>query len=211
MRQGVHTRRPRNGSRQTARKLGVVHRKTRDEHKVVNGVLIVSLAVGNHRRERDFASCTGGSGNRDKQRQETVNAQQAAHLVDGFVGLRDTRPHTLGAVHGRTATKADNGPAVVLAIQRRRFLHIRDRGVRSRFGIDRSVNPLGRERALERRREPQTGNTRVCHDEHTLNRTLLKHRGHILGMLQNTRLGIGQDRQCDAKNRLKCSAPGTTG
>ena len=140
-----------------------------------------------------------------------MDAQQAAHLVDGFVGLRDTRPHTLGAVHGRTATKADNGLAVVLAIQRRRFLHIRDRGVRTRFGIDRNANPLGRERALERRRKPQTSNARIRHDKDLLYRALLEHRGHILGMLQNARLGIGQNRQCDTKNRLICSAPGTTG
>lgn len=149
MRQGIHTRLPRGGRRQPARKLGVVHRKTRDEHKVVNGVFIVRLVIGDNRRERDFASRTGGSGNRNKQRQETVDAQQAAHLVDGLVWLRNARPHTLGAVHGRTATKADNGPAVVLAIQRRRFLHIRDRGVRTRFGIDRNANPLSRKRALE--------------------------------------------------------------
>ena len=140
-----------------------------------------------------------------------MDAQQAAHLVDGLVWLRNARPHTLGAVHGRTATKADNGPAVVLAIQRRRFLHIRDRGVRRCFGIDRSVNSLGRERCLERCREPQTGNAGIRHDKNPLYRALLKHRGHILGMLQNTRLGIGQDRQCNAKNRLICSAPGTTG
>ena len=85
-----------------------MHRKARDEHKVVDGVLIVRLVVGNHRRERDFASCTGGSGNRDKQRQETVNTQQAAHLVDGLVGLRDARAYALGAVHGRAATNAGN-------------------------------------------------------------------------------------------------------
>ena len=149
MRQSIHTRLPRNGRRQPTRKLGVVNRKARNEHKVVNRVLIVRLVIGDNRRERDFASRTGGSGNRDKQRQKTVNAQQAAHLVDGLVWLRNARAHALGAVHGRTATKADNGPAVVLAIQRRRFLHIRDRGVRTRFGIDRNANPLGRERALE--------------------------------------------------------------
>ena len=211
MRQSIHTRLPRNGRRQPTRKLGVVHRKARNEHKVIDGVLIVRLVVGNHRRERDFASRTGGSGNRDKQRQETVNTQQAAHLVDGFVWLRNARAHALGAVHGRTATKADNGLAVVLAIQRRRFLHIRDRGVRTRFGIDRNANPLGRERALERRRKPQTSNARIRHDKDLLYRALLEHRGHILGMLQNARLGIGQNRQCDAKNRLICSAPGTTG
>ena len=124
MRQGVHTRLPRNGRRQPARKLGVVYCKTRDEHKVINGVLIVRLVVGNNRCERDFASRTGGSGNRDEQRQETVNAQQATHLVDGLVWLCNARPHTLGAIHGRTATKADNSPAVVLAIQRRRFFHV---------------------------------------------------------------------------------------
>ena len=149
MRQGVHARLPRNGGGQTARKLGVVDRKARDEHKVVNGVFIVRLIIGDDRRECDFASRTGGSGNRNNQRQETVDAQQAAHLVDGLVGLRDARSHALGAVHGRATAKADNGPAVVLAIQRRRFLHIRDRGVRTRFGIDRNANPLSRKRALE--------------------------------------------------------------
>lgn len=66
------------------RELGVVHRKARDKHKVVNGVLVVRLVIGDNRRERDFASRTGGSGNRNKQRQETVDAQQAAHLVDGL-------------------------------------------------------------------------------------------------------------------------------
>ena len=100
MRQGVHARLPRNGRRQPARKLGVVDCKTRDEHKVVNGVFIVRLVIGDNRRERDFASRTGGSGNRNKQRQETVDTQQAAHLVDGLVWLRNVRPHTLGAVHG---------------------------------------------------------------------------------------------------------------
>ena len=124
MRQGIHTRLPRNGRRQPARKLGVVDCKTRDEHKIVNGVFIVRLIIGDNRRKRDLASRTGGSGNRNKQRQETVDTQQAAHLVDGLVWLRNARPHTLGAVHSRTATKADNGLAVVLAIQRRRFLHV---------------------------------------------------------------------------------------
>ena len=100
MRQGIHTRLPRNGRRQPARKLGVVHRKARNEHKVVNGVFIVHLVIGDNRRERHFASRTGGSGNRNKQRQETVDTQQATHLVDGLVWLRNARPHTLGAVHG---------------------------------------------------------------------------------------------------------------
>lgn len=75
MRQGVHARLPRNGSGQAARKLGVVDCKTRDEHKVVNGVFVVRLVIGDNRRERDFASRTGGSGNRNKQRQETMNPQ----------------------------------------------------------------------------------------------------------------------------------------
>ena len=149
MRQGVHARLPRNGGGQAARKLGVVDRKTRDEHKVVNGIFIVRLVIGDNRRERDFASRTSGSGNRNKQRQETVDAQQAAHLVDGLVWLRNARPHTLGAVHGRTAAKTDNGLAGAPSIQGRRFLHIRDRGVRTRFGIDRNANPLSRKRALE--------------------------------------------------------------
>ena len=149
MRQGIHARLPRNGGGQAACKLGVVHRKARDKHKVVNGVFIVRLVIGDNRRECDFASRTGGSGNRNKQRQETVDAQQAAHLVDGLIWLCDACAHALGAVHGRTAAKTDNGPAVVLAIQRRRFLHIRDRGVRTRFGIDRNANPLSRKRTLE--------------------------------------------------------------
>ncbi len=124
MRQGIHTRLPRNGRRQPARKLGVVNRKTRDEHKVVNRVLVVRLVIGNYRRKRDLASraCRGGNG--DEQRQTTVDAQQAAHLVDGLVWLRNARPHTLGAVHGRTATKADNGLAGALSIQGRRFFHV---------------------------------------------------------------------------------------
>ena len=124
MRQGVHARLPRNGGGQAARKFRVVHRKARDKHKVVNGVLVVRLVIGNYRRERDFASRACRGGNDDEQRQETMNAQQAAHLVDGLVWLRDACAHALGTVHGRTTTKADNGPTVVLAIQRRRFLHV---------------------------------------------------------------------------------------
>ena len=149
MRQGVHARLPRNGGGQAARKLGVVDCKTRDEHKVVDGVLIVRLVVGDNRRERDFASRSGGSGNRDKQRQETVDAQQAAHLVDGLVWLRNARAHALGAVHGRSSAKTDNGLAGALSIQGRCLLHIRDRGVHTRFGIDRNANPLSRKRTLE--------------------------------------------------------------
>ena len=124
MRQGIHARLPRNGRRQPARKLGVVDRKTRDKHKVVNGVFIVRLVIGDNRCERDFASRTGGSGNRNKQRQETVDAQQATHLVDGLVWLRDACSHALGTVHGRATAKADNGLAGALSIQGRRFLHI---------------------------------------------------------------------------------------
>ena len=100
MRQGVHARLPRNGGGQAARKLGVVHRKARDEHKVVNRVFVVRLVIGNYRRKRDFASRTGGSGNGDEQRQATMNPQQAAHLVDGLVWLRNACAHALGAVHG---------------------------------------------------------------------------------------------------------------
>ena len=124
MRQGVHARLPRNGGGQTARKLGVVHRKARDKHKVVDGVLVVRLVIGNYRRKRDLASraCRGGNG--DEQRQATMNSQQAAHLVDGLVWLRNARPHALGTVQDRTATKADNGLAGALSIQRRRFLHV---------------------------------------------------------------------------------------
>ena len=149
MRQGVHTRLPRNGGGQTARKLGVVHRKARNKHKVVNGVLVVRLVIGNYRRKRDFASRTGGSGNGDEKRQATMNPQQAAHLVDGLAWLRDACAHALGAVHGRSSAKTDNGLAGALSIQGRRLLHIRDRGVRTRFGIDRNANPLSRKRTLE--------------------------------------------------------------
>ena len=56
MRQGVHARLPRNGSGQAARKLGVMHREARDKHKVVNGVLVVRLVIGNYRRKCDLAS-----------------------------------------------------------------------------------------------------------------------------------------------------------
>ena len=124
MRQGVHARLPRNGGGQAARKFRVVHRKARDKHKVVNGVLVVRLVIGNYRRKRDLASraCRGGNG--DEQRQATMNSQQAAHLVDGLVWLRNARPHALGTVQDRTATKADNGLAGALSIQRRRFLHV---------------------------------------------------------------------------------------
>lgn len=97
------------------RELGVVHRKARDKHKVVNGVLVVRLVIGDNRRERDFASRADGSGNRNKQRQETVDAQQAAHLVDGLVWLRDACSHALGTVHGRATAKADNGLAGALS------------------------------------------------------------------------------------------------
>ena len=124
MRQGIHTRLPRDGRRQPARKLGVVDRKARDKHKVVNGVFVVRPVIGNYRRKRDFASRTGGSGNGDEQRQATMNPQQAAHLVDGLVWLRNACTHALGAVHGRSSAKADNGPAGTLSIQGRRFLHV---------------------------------------------------------------------------------------
>ena len=124
MRQGVHARLPRNGSGQAARKLGVVDCKTRDEHKVVNGVFVVRLVIGNYRRKRDFASRTGGSGNGDEQRQATMNPQQAAHLVDGLVWLRNACAHALGTVHGRATAKADNGLAGALSIQGRRFFHV---------------------------------------------------------------------------------------
>ena len=124
MRQGVHARLPRNGGGQTARKLGVVHRKARNKHKVVNGVLVVRLVIGNYRRKCDLASraCRGGDG--DEQRQATMNPQQAAHLVDGLVWLRNACAHALGTVHGRATAKADNGLAGALSIQGRRFFHV---------------------------------------------------------------------------------------
>lgn len=124
MRQGVHARLPRNGGGQATRKLGIVHRKARDKYKVVNGVLVVRLAIGNYRRKRDLASraCRGGNG--DEQRQATMNPQQAAHLVDGLVWLRNACAHALGTVHGRATAKADNGLAGALSIQGRRFFHV---------------------------------------------------------------------------------------
>ena len=124
MRQGVHARLPRNGGGQAARKLGVVHRKARDKHKVVNGILVVRLVIGNYRRKRDLASRTGGSGNGDEQRQATMNPQQAAHLDDRLVWPRNACPYALGTVHGRATAKADNGLAGALSIQGRRFLHV---------------------------------------------------------------------------------------
>ena len=124
MRQGIHTRLSRNGGGQAARKLGVVHRKARDKHKVVNGVLVVRLVIGNDRCERDLATRTRRSGDGDERRQATMNAQQATHLVDGLVWLCDACAHTLGTVHGRAAAKADNGLAGVLPIQGRRFRHV---------------------------------------------------------------------------------------
>ena len=74
MRQGIHARLPRNGGGQAARKLGIVHRKARDKHKVVNGVLVVRFIIGNYRRKRDLASRTCCGGNGDEQRQATMNA-----------------------------------------------------------------------------------------------------------------------------------------
>ena len=124
MRQGIHTRLPRNGGGQATCKLGVVYRKARDQHKVVNGVFIVRLVIGNDRCKRDLASRARRGGDGDEQRQETVDAQQAAHLVDGLIWLCDACAHALGTVHGRTAAKADNGLAGALSIQGRRFLHI---------------------------------------------------------------------------------------
>ena len=78
-----------------------------------------------------------------------MNPQQAAHLVDGLAWLRNACAHALGAVHGRSSAKTDNGLAGALSIQGRCLLHIRDRGVRTRFGIDRNANPLSRKRMLE--------------------------------------------------------------
>ena len=58
------------------------------------------LVIGNYRRKCDLASraCRGGDG--DEQRQATMNPQQAAHLVDGLVWLRNACAYALGAVHG---------------------------------------------------------------------------------------------------------------
>ena len=53
-----------------------------------------------------------------------MNPQQAAHLVDGLAWLRDACTHALGAVHGRSSAKTDNGLAGALSIQGRRFFHV---------------------------------------------------------------------------------------
>ena len=124
MRQGVHARLSRNGGGQAARKLGVVHREARDKHKVVNGILVVCLVIGNYCRKRDLTSRTCRGGNGDKQRQATMNPQQPSHLVDGLVWLCDACSHALGTVHGRATAKADNGLAGALSIQGRRFFHV---------------------------------------------------------------------------------------
>ena len=155
----------------------------RDEHKVVDGVFVVRLVVGDHGGERYLASRSRRRGNSDEQGKTTVYAQQTAHLVDRFARLRDARAHPLGAVHGRAATKADDGAAGVLAVQRSRLFHVGDRGVCLGICVNGAADSRLCKRCLERGRQTQARDAGVGHDQDALHSALLEHRRHVLSML----------------------------
>ena len=145
---------------------GIEHGVMRDKHGVVDGVLIVSLAVGDDRGESRFASGTRGGGHGKERRYLFKHLENAFHFAHGLVGTCDARADTLGAIHGRAAAESDYAFAVALFIQSDTRFDIVNRGIGHNVFEKRVLKPYlihFFEHAVE---HPERIQSVIRHDEH---------------------------------------------
>ena len=184
-----------------------MHGVARDEHKVVDGVLVVRFIVGDHGRKRYFAPRSRRRGNGNEQRQATMHAQKAAHLVDGLARLGDTCAHALGAVHGRASAKADDGAAAVLAVQCSGFLYVRDRGICLGICVNGAVDSHLRERGLEPVSQTEPGDAGVRHQQDRADALVGQYLRNLIGRMHNFGFIVRKDRHGKTKHGLIDTAP----
>ena len=203
----VHERVDARGARdlpgQAERGAVVEHRHARDERKVVDGVLVVGLAVGDDGGQRGLRAGARRGGHRHEQGQALAHTQDAAHLGDGLVGLGDTRAGRLGAVHRGAAAKGDERIATLFEIERPGRLDVVDRGVCHRFVEHRVGDAVGGKRFLEVVDEAQGVDHLVGHDERMLGTLALEQAGHLVDRLEDLGLPVGQKRQREPQNGLE--------
>ncbi len=136
MRERIHARGGSDRLGQTQGNPIVQHGIMRNEGKVVDGILVVLFAVGNHRRKSRFATrtCRGRHGN--QRRQFLPDAQQAFHLTHRLVRLDHTCARDFGTVDGRTATESDNRLTGIVEVHLACLFHV----VNGRIGYGLIIN-----------------------------------------------------------------------
>lgn len=113
--QCVHTRGGGDVRRKTDGKFGVHNDVSRNEERIVDGVLLVSFGIGDNRRKGCFGTGTGSGRNRNEGCGEFLHyLDESFHLRNGLVGFRYSCADDLRAVHCGTAAECDDDVTVVL-------------------------------------------------------------------------------------------------
>ena len=192
--------------RQADGDLRVQQRIGRDQGKVVDGIFVVGLAVGDNGGQRRLAAGAGGGGHRDQQRQRPHHVQQALHLCQRLVRPGDARAAGLGAVHAGPAAKGDDGPAAGIQIQPAGGLHVGHGGVGHRIVKDGHANVRFGQGVLQRAGQAVAADALVGDQQHLADVFPRQQLGHALHALQQFWLPVGQKRQRDAEHQLERAA-----
>ena len=209
MGQGVHAGGGGDEGREAHSDGGVQHGVVGNEGKVVDGVLVVALRVGDDGGQGGLAAGTGGGGYGDGERGGQQDLEKAPHLPHALPRSGDPGAHALGAVHYRAAPHSDDGPGPRLQVEPPPLLHVLDGGVRHGAVIYGAGNTRSLQVLLQGGGEAQTADRAVGNQQHRAHLLLLKQRRDGAQPLQRHRLPIGQQGQSDAEHGLKSSAIGS--
>ena len=106
--------------------------------------------IGDDGGHGGLAAGAGGSGHGDQVGNGPQDPQNAPHLGNGLAGAGDPGAHSLGAIDGRAAAKADETLTAVLQIQLPGGFHVADGGVGAGLVIQRIPQGRTLQRLLQR-------------------------------------------------------------
>ena len=186
--------------------LRVQNRVVRDQGKIVDGILVVLLSVGDHRRQSHLAAGSGRGGHRNRQRSPLPDFEQPLHFLNALFRSGDPCPHYLGAVHGGSASQGDDGLGLTQQVNRPGRLHIPNGGVWCQLLIDGALNVGRRQPLLQLFRQSQAAHPAVRHQKDRMHPFPLQQGGDLTYGIQPDRCPVGQHRQSQPKAELVGSA-----
>ena len=188
--------------RQTQGHIRVQQRVVRNQGKVIDGILVTGLAVGDDSGQGGLAAGAGGGGHRDEQRQPAHHMQQALHLVQLPARPGNAGAAGLGAVHRRTAAEGNDRLAAVRQIAFAGSLHIGDGGVGDGVGKKRHPDIGFGQGILQRPGQVMAEDAPVSDQKHLMDVPADQQVGQSLYPVQELGLPVGQKGQCHAKRQL---------
>ena len=165
---------------QTERETGVEHGVIRNKRKVVDGVFVVRLSIGDDGGERCFAARACRGRRADEQQRAAHDMKQSAHLLNGLIRTGDTRAGDLGAVHGGAAADGDDRPRSAGQISLPCRFDVADGGVLRALLINGKVYAGMLQRVFKRRAQAQIAHAAIQNEKDGGDAFAFEHRDNLL-------------------------------